>query len=361
LIDSFYDTNKAILIREDIIDGEEKITLNGLLHLIRICGANCNGILQAIAEYKNSVDDFVKYINERHREKTLTLVKTAYYIEQTPKIVKDYPILERKEEIERQQKKKKNDASLSKRAARAIAGPLGYTGVLASDAATALQIPLTGLFGKAIELTGDLAGAYGGLATEASEFLMYKTIDINMQTTYLSISSRLANTLRSEHISDQIRFHIYAVVFQLYMCLWSYTRNFQIYEQISKKTTSKQYVQDRSTYQINLLVTSVNFNSCITQYNYLLDEEMDPIAISESVKKIKSFINVIKLQTKQKDFTYVNLKEILPTLSIEDYNIIYPKTGSILNQVAGKPYRKYTRHKLFKSKNKKNSTRRYNK
>ena len=302
LIDSFYDTYKQVLIREGIIDDDEKITLDGLLHLIRICGANCNGILQTIVDSKNSVDDFVKYINERHREKTLTLVKTAYYIEQTPTIVKDYPILGRKKEIERQQKKEKSNISLPKRLARTIARPFGSAGILATDTATALQLPLTGLIAKTIELTGDLAGAYGGLTTEASEILMYKNIDINMQTTYLSISSRLANTLRSDNITDSepMRFHIYAIVFELYMCLWSYTRNIQIYEQISKETTSKQYVQDRSTYQINLLVTSVNFNSCIAQYNYLLDETMEATLISKSIEKIISFIRVIQKNTKKK-------------------------------------------------------------
>jgi hypothetical protein len=131
---------------------------------------------------------------------------------------------------------------------------------------------------------------------------MYKTIDINMQTTYLSISSRLENTLSSYNESgyDSMRFHIYAIVFQLYMCLWSYTRNIIKYEQISKKTTSKQYVQDRPTYQINLLVTSVNYNSCLTQYDYLLDGKMEPISASKSIEKIISFIRVIEKDTKKK-------------------------------------------------------------
>lgn len=75
--------------------------------MIRICGAMCNNIIQTLLESKIKLDDFIKYINENHTQKTLTLVKTAYYIEQTPEIVKDYPTKARITETKRQMDKKK--------------------------------------------------------------------------------------------------------------------------------------------------------------------------------------------------------------------------------------------------------------
>ena len=130
------------------------------------------------------------------------------------------------------------------------------------------------------------------------------------------------------------------------------------YEQISKKTTSKQYVQDRSTYQINLLVTSVNFNSCIAQYNYLLDETMEATLISKSIEKIISFIRVIQKNTKKK-ITFDDLKSII--IDEDDYDRIieYSTSMSMRPREGGKSNnRKYTRQKAYK---KKNRTRRYNK